>query len=153
VGLLPTLLCLCRSRRLAILLTLAGALCSSGCMHRRLTVRSDPPGAAVVIDGEEVGFTPCSIDYTYYGTREITLMKDGYKTLKAPVSLSTPWYQVFPLEFVTDNFALRKINDRREVSFTLAREELEPTQFLEDRANSLRSEALRTETTFPSRGP
>jgi len=80
-------------------------------------------------------------------------MKDGYKTLKAPVSLSTPWYQVFPLEFVTDNFALTKINDRREVSFTLAREELEPTQFLEDRANSLRSEALRTETTFPAREP
>ncbi len=116
-------------------------------------MRSDPPGAAVVIDGEEVGFTPCSIDYTYYGTREITLMKDGYKTLTTPVKLSTPWYQIFPQEFITDNFALTKINDRREVSYTLAREQLEPTQYLEDRANSLRSEAMRTEAPFPSRRP
>lgn len=139
-------------RHLPIVLLALAALCSSGCMHRRLTIRSDPPGAAVLVDGDEVGFTPCSIDYTYYGTREITLMKDGYKTLRAPVKLSTPWYQIFPLEFVTDNFALTKINDRREVSFPLAREELEPTQYLEDRANSLRSEALRTETSFPSRG-
>lgn len=142
-----------RQGRVALWLVLFASLCSSGCMHRRLTVRSDPPGAAVVIDGEEVGFTPCSIDYTYYGTREITLMKDGFKTLTTPVQLSTPWYQIFPLEFVTDNFALTKINDRREVTYTLAREELEPTQFLEDRANSLRSEALRTETTFPSQRP
>jgi hypothetical protein len=123
----------------------AGVLFSSGCMHRRLTIRSDPPGAAVQVDGEQVGFTPTAIDYTYYGTREITLQKAGYKTLSTPVKMSTPWYQIFPLEFITDNFALTKINDRREVSYTLTPEQLEPRELLEDRANNLRSEALRTE--------
>jgi hypothetical protein len=114
-------------------------------MHRRLTIRSDPPGAAVQVDGEQVGFTPTAIDYTYYGTREVTLQKAGYKTLTTPVKMSTPWYQVFPLEFITDNFAMTKINDRREVSYTLMPEQLEPRELLEDRANNLRSEALRTE--------
>src|SRR5205814_5476383 len=90
-------------RRWALALIAAGAVLSNGCMHRRLTIRSEPPGAAVLVDGEEVGFTPTSIDYTYYGTREITLQKDGYKTLTTPVKLATPWYQVFPLEIVTDN--------------------------------------------------
>ncbi len=123
----------------------AAVLQSSGCMHRRLTIRSDPPGAAVQVDGEQVGFTPTAIDYTYYGTREITLQKAGYKTLTTPVKMSTPWYQIFPLEFITDNFALTKINDRREVSYTLTPEQLEPRELLEDRANNLRSEALRTE--------
>lgn len=104
-----------------------------------------------MVDGEEVGYTPVSIDYTYYGTREIKLIKDGYKTLTTPVKLSTPWYQVFPLEFVTDNFALTKINDRREVTYALAPERLEPTQDIENRANALRSEALRTEMPFPGR--
>jgi PEGA domain len=136
-------------RPLVLLFLAASALFANGCMHRRLTIRSDPPGAAVLVDGEEVGFTPASIDYTYYGTREITLMKDGYKTLTTPVKLSTPWYQVFPLEFVTDNFALMKINDRREVSYALTQEQLEPREFLEDRANNLRSEALRTEMPVP----
>lgn len=141
------------NRRLALLLVGALAVFSNGCMHRRLTIRSDPPGAAVMVDGEEVGYTPASIDYTYYGTREITLMKDGYRTFKAPIKLATPWYQIFPLEFITDNFALTKINDRREVTYTLARDEIEPTQMLEERAGSLRSEALRTEMPFPGRAP
>jgi hypothetical protein len=138
--------------RWALALIAAGALLSNGCMHRRLTIRSEPPGAAVLVDGEEVGFTPTSIDYTYYGTREITLQKDGYKTLTTPVKLATPWYQVFPLEIVTDNIALTKINDRREISYALTPEQLEPRQDLEDRANNLRSDALRTEMVFPHSG-
>jgi hypothetical protein len=106
----------------------------------------------VQVDGEEVGYTPVSIDYTYYGTREIRLIKDGYQTLTTPVKLSTPWYQIFPLEFVTDNFALTKINDRREVTYVLNRESVEPSQDIENRANNLRSEALRTDMPFPSGG-
>jgi hypothetical protein len=125
------------------------ALLSNGCMHRRLTIRSDPPGAAVLVDGEEIGYTPVSFDYTYYGTREIRLIKDGYQTLTTQVKLSTPWYQILPLEFVSDNFALTKINDRREVVYALAPENIEPSQEIENRANNLRSEALRTEMPFP----
>jgi hypothetical protein len=141
----------CRRFPLLALLTLA-ALSSSGCMHRRLTIRSDPPGAAVLVDGEEIGYTPVSFDYTYYGTREIRLIKDGYQTLTTQVKLSTPWYQILPLEFVTDNFALTKINDRREVTYALARENIEPSQEIENRANNLRSEALRTEMPMPGGG-
>jgi hypothetical protein len=128
---------------------MSAALFSNGCMHRRLTVRSDPPGALVLVDGEEIGYTPVSMDYTYYGTREIRLIKDGYQTLTTPVKLSRPWYQYLPLEFVTDNFALTKINDRREVTYALARENIEPSQDIENRANNLRSEALRSEMPFP----
>jgi PEGA domain-containing protein len=142
-----------KGRRLVLLLAATAALFASGCMHRRLTIRSNPPGALVQVDGEEVGHTPVAIDYTYYGTREITLQLAGYKTLTTQVKLATPWYQVFPLEFVTDNFALTKINDRREVSYTLAPEQLEPREYLEDRANNLRSESLRSEMPAPGRVP
>jgi hypothetical protein len=141
------------ARRLLFVLCATAALLSSGCMHRRLTIRSDPPGALVQVDGEEVGYTPTSIDYTYYGTREITLQRAGYKTLTTQVKLATPWYQVFPLEFITDNFALTKINDRREVTYALTPETLEPRGYLEDRANNLRSEALRGELPSPGRVP
>lgn len=136
-------------RLFPVVLFLVAALCSSGCMHRRLTIRSEPPGAAVMVDGVEVGYTPASIDYTYYGTREITLTKDGYQTLTTPIKLSTPWYEVFPLEFITENFALMKVNDRRDITYALNRENLEPTQNVENRANNLRSEALRTDAAMP----
>lgn len=120
-------------------------------MHRRLTVRSDPPGAAVVVDGEEIGFTPVSMDYTYYGTREITLIKDGYKTATLPHKLETPWYQVFPLEFFSDNLAFTHIRDKRNISYTLVPEEYVPRDEILDRANNLRSNALQSEMPRPGR--
>lgn len=141
--------CLRWSSRLAILACL---LLAQGCMHRRMTIRSDPPGALVLVDGEEIGTTPVGYDYTYYGTRNITLIKDGYQTLTTPVTLKAPWYQVPPLDFFSDNFAMRKINDWREQTFTLQPEMLVPTDQLRDRANSFRSDATRTDFVTPYGG-
>jgi hypothetical protein len=131
------------SRFASVVSLLLLALWSNGCMHRRVTIRSDPPGALVLVDGEEIGTTPVGFDYTYYGTRNITLIKDGYQTRTFPLELSTPWYQVFPLDFVSDNFAGRKINDWRDATYALEPEVLVPTEQLRDRANSFRSDALR----------
>ena len=55
-------------------------LCSTGCVRRRLTVRTFPAGAQVFVDDQEIGITPCSASFVYYGTRKITVMKDGYRT-------------------------------------------------------------------------
>jgi hypothetical protein len=114
----------------------------NGCVHRRVTIRTDPPGALVLLDGKELGYTPMSVDFTYYGTRELTLMKDGYETVIAPLPLRTPWYQVFPLEFVTDNFGPGKIRDRRDFTYRLQPQVLVPSGELIERANGLRSEGL-----------
>ena len=56
------------------------ALTATGCVRRRLTVRSNPPGASVYVDNQHIGKTPCSVDFTYYGTREIRLVKSGFST-------------------------------------------------------------------------
>lgn len=104
-----------------------------------------------MVDGEELGFTPVSLDFTYYGTREITLIKDGYKTVTLNQKIKTPWYQIFPLEFFTDNFALTHIRDKREMTYSLVPEQYVPTGEVLDRANSLRSNALQTETPLPGR--
>lgn len=126
-------------------LSLAGlviALVSSpGCIHRRVTVRTDPPGALVLLEGEEVGYTPYSFDFTYYGTREFTLVKDGYETVTVLQKVPKPWYQRFPLEFVTDNFSVVKINDRHDYTYRLRPQVIVPTQELLDRASGLRNEA------------
>ncbi|RPI78788.1 MAG: PEGA domain-containing protein, partial [Planctomycetaceae bacterium] len=115
-------------RALSCLSCLLLALLASGCMHRRMTIRSDPPGALVLVDGEEIGTTPVGFDYTYYGTRNITLIKDGYQTKTVPLKLGTPWYQVVPLDFISDNFAGRKINDWREATYALEPAVLLPTE-------------------------
>ena len=47
----------------------------SGCLERKMYIKSEPPNARVTIDGEEKGVTPVEIPFTYYGTRKITLQK------------------------------------------------------------------------------
>jgi hypothetical protein len=62
-----------------------------GCVQRRMTIRSDPPGALVYVDDYEIGNTPVSTDFVYYGTRKIRLVKDGYETLTVRQPFPVPW--------------------------------------------------------------
>ena len=42
-------------------------------VRRRITIKTDPPGALVYIDDQEIGVTPVSTSFTYYGTRKIQI--------------------------------------------------------------------------------
>lgn len=130
-----------RLRLLALLVACATCCSQSGCVFRRMTVRSDPPGALVVVDGEEMGYTPCSFDFLYYGTREITLMMPGYETLTTMQKVPAPWYQYPGIEFIADNFSPAKITNRHEFFYTLQPQVIVPTDELLDRAKSHRSES------------
>lgn len=120
---------------------LVGAAAFQGCVHRRMSINSTPPGALVLLEGEEVGYTPMSLDFTYYGTRELTLIKDGYKTLTVMQKVPAPWYQRGPMEFVSDNFAFTKINNLHEFSYSLEPQEPTSSQDLLQRANDLKAKA------------
>jgi hypothetical protein len=115
----------------------------SGCVSRRLTVCSDPPGALVEIDGRRIGVTPVSMDFTYYGTRNITLSKPGFQTLSVEQPQKTPWYQIFPFEFFSDNFALTHITDRHVFNYRLvpSSPESENPGTLIERGRNFRSQA------------
>lgn len=115
---------------------------ASGCVRRRLNVRSNPPGALVYVDNQQIGTTPCSVDFTYYGTREIRLIKPGYETLTVNQPIPMPWYQIPPLDFVSENLTPTKIRDNRTVTFDMAPQIIVPTEQLLDRANQLRGETL-----------
>ena len=69
---------------------------AAGCVQRRMTIRSNPPGALVYVDDYQIGTTPVSNDFVYYGTRKIRLVKDGYETLTVRQPFPIPWYEVFP---------------------------------------------------------
>jgi hypothetical protein len=117
-------------------------LSSSGCVRRRLNVRSNPPGALVYVDNQQIGTTPCSVDFTYYGTREIRLVKPGYETLTVNQPIPTPWYQIPPLDFVSENLTPAKIRDNRTVTYDMAPQLVVPREQLLDRANQLRQDTL-----------
>jgi hypothetical protein len=114
---------------------------STGCVRRRMTIRSYPPGAQVFVDDQEIGTTPCSSAFVYYGTRKIMLVKEGYKTETLYHQFTVPWYQYVPLDFINENLNPREIRDERIVDVTLAPEENVTQEQLIARANSLRGGA------------
>ena len=79
-------------RQNTLLVAMLLATISCGCVHRRLTIRSQPDGARVFVDGKEAGFTPTAVDFTYYATREVRLVKPGFETQTFKVPLAPPWY-------------------------------------------------------------
>jgi len=123
----------------ALLATLL--LPAAGCVRRRLNVRTNPPGALVYVDNQQIGTTPCSVDFIYYGTREIRLIKPGYETLTVNQPIPTPWYQYPPLDFVSENLIATKIRDNRTVTYDLAPQVIVPPQQVVDRGNQLRQDA------------
>jgi hypothetical protein len=128
-------------RWIAALALLAPAL--AGCVERFVSVRSEPPGATVYVDDEKVGVTPCDVKYTWYGKREIVLVLEKHRPVREIVSLDPPWWQVFPLDFITDVLVPFTITDRVDLSYTLppastSREEREEVR---RRAEELRRRA------------
>lgn len=135
-------------KALLVLLVLASA---SGCVRRRLNLQTNPPGAMVYVDNQLVGTTPCSMDFTYYGTRELRFLKPGYETLTVNQPIPAPWWQVPPLDFFTDNFALHKIRDNRSVSYNLEPQMMIPSSEIIRRGEELRSRTM-TGTVLPTSG-
>src|SRR5262245_17241190 len=121
-----------------IALVVAFVLPAVGCVRRRLNVRSNPQGALVYVDNQQIGTTPCSVDFTYYGTREIRLIKPGFETLTVNQPIPAPWYQYTPIDFIAENLVATKIRDNRTVNYNLAPQLIVPTPELLDRANQLR---------------
>lgn len=121
------------------LAAIACALLATGCVSRRVTIRSNPPGALVEVDGERLGFTPVSFDFDYYATREITLSKVGYETLTVKQPFKAPWYQIPPLDAVSDNLLPYRVTNRHDFAYTLTRQRVESTPQLIERASNIRS--------------
>lgn len=100
-------------------LAAAGMLLLCGCVERLVTVRSEPAGATVFFDDKEVGVTPCDIPYVWYGKRELTLEREGFRPVRDLLVLNAPWWQIFPCDLVTDVLIPFTIRDHVEVAFLL----------------------------------
>ncbi len=125
----------------ATVLMLAGITLISGCVERRYTIRSEPPGATVVINGEEIGPTPASKSFYYYGDREIILMLDGYATKTVIQPINAPWWDNYFTEFFTENMVPVSLRDERDFKFQLEPAQSPTQDDLRGRAESLRGEA------------
>ncbi len=133
----PTCQQLGRILCLAILL----GMTSLGCVRRRLTVRTNPPGAAVYVDRQLIGSSPASSSFVYSGTRHIEVVADGYRTEKVLRKISPPWYQIPPLDFFSETLWPWEIRDERIIDITMVPDQPLAAEELSARANTLRTQA------------
>lgn len=125
--------------RLSGLAVVLACALGTGCVQRRLTIRSNPPGALVRIDNHDIGITPCSTDYIYYGKRHIQLVRDGYEIVNDYRWIGPPWYEIPPLDLFSENAIPWEIRDERTFEYDLLRQQVVPTQQLLGRAENLRT--------------
>ncbi len=73
----------------------------SGCVERNLTINTEPEGAIVILNDEEIGNSPVTVSFEWYGDYNVAIRKEGYETLKTHRKLKAPWYDGFPFDFLT----------------------------------------------------
>lgn len=65
-----------------------------GCVQRTIKVTSTPSGALVHLNDQEVGRTPLSVPYKYYGVYDVRLELDGYEPLWTKEKAKAPWWEL-----------------------------------------------------------
>ncbi len=121
------------------MIVLVAAVLATGCVQRRLTIRSNPPGAYVWVDNYPIGTTPVSTDFVYYGKRQIRLVRDGYETLTVEQKIRTPWYEWFGIDFISENLVPANIRDEQSLDFNLVPQQVPSSPQLQARAEELRA--------------
>lgn len=108
---------------IALMLLLIAVLFLSGCVERKLTILTEPEGALVALNDEEIGRSPVTVSFQWYGDYNVRISEAGYETLVTHRKLKGPWYDKFPWDFFAQILNPRRIVDSYEWSF-----ELEPKQ-------------------------
>ena len=106
-----------------------------------MTIRTTPPGATIYVDDQLIGTTPVSTDFTYYGVRTIKLMKDRFRTETLQHRFSPPWYQIPPIDFISENIWPTKLRDEHVLDYQLVPQPNVTNKQLRERAEALRSGA------------
>ncbi len=130
---------------LTILMSLA-AFTLGGCVERTMKIDSQPQGARLFVNDEEVGVTPAKFSFLWYGDYDIMLRKEGFQTLKTHARVDPPWYQYPPIDLVAECFIPGTIKDEHVLpTYSLEPAQVPPVQEIVERAVELREQALREE--------
>lgn len=107
-----------------------------------MTINTEPQGASVWLNDEEIGRTPVSVDFQWYGDYDVVARLAEYETLRTHQQINAPWYQTPGIDFVAEVLYPGWIVDARELHFELSPESLPTRDELLDNAKDMRELAL-----------
>ena len=108
-----------RYKGLFILTIIFAGLFLTGCVERKLTINTEPQGAIVTLNDEEIGTSPVTVGFQWYGDYNVSISKAGYETLKTNRELKAPLHDKFPFDFMAQCLNPKRIEDKYEWTFTL----------------------------------
>lgn len=110
-----------RKKNLSIALCalLAAAVLLSGCVERKLTINTEPQGAVIVLNDEEIGVSPVTVGFNWYGDYKVRISKEGFETLNTHRELKGPAHDGFPLDFFAEVLWPERIVDEYQWDFEL----------------------------------
>lgn len=66
---------------------------TGGCVQRTISITSQPAGALVYLNDDEVGRTPVRVPFTFYGTYDVRLEREGCKPLWVKQKAKPPFWE------------------------------------------------------------
>ena len=120
------------------LLLIVGVIALGGCVERKLTVRSDPPGAMVYLDEQLKGYTPVTFKFHFYGHRTFRLNKRGYRTYEEVRHVEAPWWQ-WPVISIFADLQPFALTNAQEVDVTMEPHTDVPHEVILDRAKVMKT--------------
>jgi hypothetical protein len=121
---------------------LAGAtMVLTGCVERRLTIVTEPSEAVVWLNDEEIGVTPVTVGFNWYGDYNVRIEKPGYEILNTHRLLKRPKHDRFPLDFFAEVLWPKQIVDEYTWDFELQPYQAVAPADLIESAHQLRQQA------------
>ena len=112
----------------------------AGCVERKLTINTEPPGARVVLNDQEIGTSPVTVSFNWYGDYWVRISKDGYEMLDTHRKLKAPLHDYPPFDFFAQILYPGRIVDAYEWTFALAPKEYPTREELIEAGQSLQSQ-------------
>lgn len=125
--------------RWPVALCLAAVLLT-GCVERRLTINTEPQGAIVTLNDQEIGVSPVTVPFNWYGDYWVRISKDGYETLNTHRKLKAPLHDYPPFDFFAEILYPGRIVNTYEWTFDLAVKEYPTRDELIEQGQSLRTQ-------------
>ncbi|MCK4998466.1 MAG: PEGA domain-containing protein [Anaerohalosphaera sp.] len=125
----------------ALLITVFLMIPIAGCVERHLTINTSPPGALVTLNDEQIGNSPVTVGFNWYGDYRVSISKQGYETLNTHRELARPLHDKFPFDFFAQVLWPKTIEDEHQWDFTLTPYKAADRDELIDKANKMQLQA------------
>ena len=95
------------------------SLLLSGCVERNLTINTEPQGALIILNDEEIGTSPVTVSFEWYGDYWVRISKEGYESLNTHRPLKRPLHDRPLFDFFAQIINPNRIVDSYEWTFPL----------------------------------